>query len=119
MEFFEVIYKKIFEILYADYIIAVILFTYLIIKYIFPNKATDTKRAAVNALVGIVFGAAWYYITDYSPINLMISLLTTVTIYQWFVKFLLKKLGIGYKDTDPELIKTITKTKDDDVNKDA
>lgn len=114
MEILNEIYSKVFSILYADYILATILTTYLVVKYILPNTSSDNLRARINIAIGIVFGICWWYFgdmlntTSYLPQNIFISMLTTVTIYQWFIKYLLKKFGIDYSDADPELIKKIT-----------
>ena len=115
MELFTRIYGELISILYMDYILAVILTTFLLIKYVLPNNATDRERALINFIVGVVYGGAWHLIgaklmgMNYLFTNLLISLLTTVTIYQWFIAFLLKKLGISYKCDDPELFKDIAK----------
>ncbi len=114
MEIFTRIYNELLTVLYMDYILAVVLTTFLLIKYVFPNDISDKKRAKINFIVGMLYGGIWHIIgaklmgMDYLFTNLLISLLTTVTIYQWFLSFLLKKLGISYKCDDPELLKKVT-----------
>lgn len=55
--------------------------------------------------ITICTGIGFYFLGEYKIVYLILSGLTVVTFYDWFIKRLFKVFGIEYKASDPELMK--------------
>jgi glucan phosphoethanolaminetransferase (alkaline phosphatase superfamily) len=98
-------FDRVIEMLYFDYIFATILIIYLLIKYVLPNSIREGRMVLFSVGIALCSATAFYFLGDYKKVNLILSLLTLVTFYEWIVKRIFHALGIQYQSSDPELIK--------------
>lgn len=93
------------EGVYVDYVISVVIVTYLLLKYILKSDVSESYRIKTNIIVGIAIGVGFHLLKGYDIKSLAISLATTTSVYQWVVQAILNKVGLEYKATDPQVVK--------------
>ena len=101
----EIILTRVFNSLDVVYIFSCVFATYLLIKFVLPNKLSEGKTKLVSAIIVILMGVVFHLVEETKISVLILSGLTVVTVYEWLIKPLLKAFGIEYKASDPELLK--------------
>lgn len=105
------IISEIFNIIHIDYMVSVILITWMLIKFCFPSTVSKGFKVRTSLITGVVLGVLLflYDSSHYTPPTLLVSMLCAVPAYQWVLKQIFKKVGLDYRKNDPSLFKNRTK----------
>jgi hypothetical protein len=92
----EEIFEKLGEIISVGYIVAVVLFSYLIIRLWFSRAKTGVKQLLTFG-VGVVVGVV-YLVLKIDVLHALIpSFAIAVVLYDYIIKYILNKLKASYK----------------------
>lgn len=109
-------FARVIEMLYFEYIFGTILIIYLLIKYVLPNHIKEGRIILFSIGVSACTAAGCYFLGEYKIVNLILSLLTLVTFYEWIVKRIFLMFGIQYQASDPELIRSKKKEENKEIS---
>jgi hypothetical protein len=93
----EELFLKLSEIIDPGYIITVILASYAALKLLWQKAASATKKLITFA-VGVVVGALYLLLNQSNLHALIPSFAIAVVLYDYIIKYLLKKIKIEYKN---------------------
>lgn len=95
MEIIQAIDNVLQQHIYIDYIIVIVSFVFVVLKYVFPNK-NENFRVITNIIACIVGCFVFSYYWNYEMPRLIISSMSSVAFYQWIVKHLMNMFNVSY-----------------------
>jgi predicted neutral ceramidase superfamily lipid hydrolase len=77
------------------YLLSVILCTFIVLKY-FVIKSTGKQRVLITTMIGIILGVIWLEFVKCELPNLILSFFAAIGLYEYLIKWIMKKLKVEY-----------------------